>query len=256
MRLFRMAIGYFTLLGDSDWRKDHNMLLLGRNLWWIGPPIELVVGGVAAIIGMLLHSYTNSVGIAAAGMLVALNGLRGFRIIDGFSDLAEALFLSLTQPRIEKEALWDVVRSPQNGPYGTVLINLLVLFEWTCLAALLGHSVIGFAGFIVAILISRFSSNLSVAAPNNIRAKSDFVLFAAEMSNRYRIFGMTLVTLALSFLAVYIAQGAIEIKSGVMVLGCFLIACISSWTAKLVIIWKLGEMNGDIIGFTQAVAEV
>lgn len=252
----KVALGFLTIFARSPSRASEELSQLGRNFWWSAPLIELISTAVTVTVCLLAGMRLNSP-VTAATLFIGLDHLvHGFRRVDGFGDLAEAMFYRLSNPRKQIIDVWQVVRAPQNGPYGTAIIFCYLLLEWSLVTRSLES---GSRRFVLAVtfsaLLSKLALAVAVATPARFRRRSDFVCFAMEVAQPVKLLLLTLVVVSFC-----IGIGwAIGCRSRTDALAIFIVLAVAlaiGLVSRMLVLRCLGRLNGDLLGFSWVLAEL
>lgn len=260
MSVIRSSLGFLTVLTCPPRRTDETMKAIGRHFWWTMPLLEAVIvmllGSACVLLAKVTHARADGM-IAALLMIIDL-GVHGFRRLDGFSDLLEGIFYSLSRPGRDRDSAWQVVQSPQNGPYGTAMIVLYLLLEWQLWTMLLSSSATNY--FLTAcICVGVFpmaSVGIAMTGPHRFRTKSDFGIMAGEMGRTARALAALLWCLVLAGLAGLLLNVRFLPVLGRVLPGLLAVAACSAVLCRWLVLWILGNLNGDIIGLTWCVCRV
>jgi len=250
--MLKLALGFLTILAPPPSRQGEDFDRLGNNFWWAAPATESLCVAIPAGLCVLLHPFMPP-GVLAV-LFVGMDHIaHGLRRLDGFSDLGEAIFFRLSNPQKTCEEAWRVVRAPQNGPYGTALISLLLLAQVALVGVLLERGAIEFfLGTFYAALFSKLGIAIAVAAPDRFRPASDFGRFAQKAGTLRRLIPLAMIILVLSAGAAWALGRVVPILFASLIVA----VCAAGFLARRCVLRYLGELNGDVLGFGWAVSEL
>lgn len=257
MKALAAAAAFLTICPGPRSRDAGALSELGRNVWWTFPLVEATAAGLTIAVALALARLLPSPGVIAAVCIGLDHALHGFRRLDGFSDLTEGIFYKLSNASADRELLWKIVRAPQNGPYGTALIALLLLLHWSLVSHLLS---LGQSWFITGVTLATVGSKLAlavaVAAPARFRPNSDFGSLAAGVGRPLRLVLMALMSAGIALAVIAVTGQATMPRCWVMVLTALPASLGSGLLARIVVLGCLGELNGDVMGFAWCLAEI
>lgn len=202
---------------------------------WAYPVAGAVLGGLAAIVGLVALSLGLPAVIAGGLSLCTLALLTGAMHEDGLSDTADGFWGGQT---VERRL--EIMKDSQIGSFGTMALVLVTGLRWASYAVLLPVS----AGAIVfAAVVSRAIIPVLMASLPHARQKG--------LSRSVGTPGATSVAIGLTFAIAFglVITGLTAIP---IALGALTAAAAVGWVAKR----KIGGQTGDVLGASQQVAEV
>ena len=217
---------------------------------WLAAAGNLVVG-LAAVV---LRPFGAPPMVEVAALITVFYLVRGVRLIDGFADLSEGLWLGLGR-RAPRDAVWAAIRSPANGAYGILSVGLVIIWQVALYLTL------------VALPSARMLTVLTVAGACGPLA----VVAAHTGGNRYRLdsafhgFGASLgrpIALALALPAIAFAGWAIHwaawtpAPAARMAAAQILGAVAAGVATRALTLRAAGAFNGDVIGFCTLAGEM
>jgi adenosylcobinamide-GDP ribazoletransferase len=246
-----LLLGFFTILAPQRERSAAGFAHIGRWLWLAGPVSDALLTAAAALCGLACLRTVGLPGVAAVLFVCIDHLLRGFRPLDGFADLSEAILFALGRPSGQREAAWRVLRSPATGPYGVTALALLLLLEWSVLCALLQRGAGTFVGSVLfAQVASRLASTWAIARPQVVKTDSDFGPLAGQAANPRRLLALGLVSLLLMFPFAAWVYSQLWPRVAIGTLAAGGLAILAGSLARACTVATLGWINGDLLGFT------
>ena len=222
----RSAAGFLTTLGGAA-------VLSPAAVPWFGPvgaAVGLTVGAT-----WWLGAEAFPVGVAAGLALVADAALTGLLHFDGLADSSDGLLAS-----VDRERRLEIMRTPDVGAFGVVVLVLAIGLRWVSLASLVPH--IGLIGGLWAA-----SRTLMAAALGVQRSARPAGLTTPFRSRRGGVMAV-LVGLPVAF-----GLGATASWSGIgAVAGGLVGGCVVLWFAQR----RIGGQTGDVLGAAGIAVEV
>lgn len=204
---------------------------------WAYPVAGLVLGGVAAAVGLGVSWLGVPPALTALAILTCLIMSTGAMHEDGLADSADGLWGGWAPHQ-----RLDIMKDSHIGTYGVVALGLSLLARWTALSTLVGAGHIVVPVLLTACLSRAPMVVLMASLP---QARKDGL--SAQVG---RPGGKTMwVAIVISVL------GGLVLAGGLILPLMFWIAVATgavAWLAKS----KIGGQTGDILGATQQVSEV
>ena len=202
---------------------------------WAFPLAGVVVGGLAALAGVIALHAGLPVGVAAGLVLLVQCAATGAMHEDGLADTFDGLWGGHTRDR-----RLTIMKDSTVGTYGCVALVLSFGLRWALLAALLGHHP---GAVIAAACLSRAAVPVLMYALPNAR---DFGLSHGVG----RPSGASCLTGLAIGLALALLVGGADTLTGAL-LGALVLA----WLARQARI-RIGGQTGDILGAAQQLFEI
>ena len=169
------AASFLTFVPHPAFRSPATLWTLGRHFWWAVVLQELCLVFPFALAADACAHLLGSPLLGAVLFVAATHFVHGFRRLDGFADLGEAVLYKLSNPQAPPDALWAIARAPQNGTYGTALVCLFLLLETALATNLLqAHGWAFVAGTCSAAILSHLAVGATVSCLERFRPDSDF----------------------------------------------------------------------------------
>jgi len=204
----------------------------GPQAAWAWPVAGLVVGGLAALIGVLVLPL--GAGVAAAFVLGAQAMMTGAMHEDGLADTFDGLWGGWDRAR-----RLAIMKDSHIGTYGVLALLLVVLVRWSAVAALL---MAGAWGAVVAVaVLSRAPMAVLMAAMPNARGTG----LAQSVGRVPALAASVAVAIGLGAALVFGAAGLMAALAVVGVVGAL------AGVARV----KIGGQTGDICGASQQLTE-
>jgi cobalamin synthase len=249
------AVGFLTLPPRRQ-PAEAEQLRMERSLCWVGPVIEGLFAALVVVLAVGVGRWLDSPWVAGAIFVLLIHGLRGFRRIDGFSDLAEAGLYQLSHPEASQQHLWTIVRAPQNGPYGTAVIVSIMLLEYSLIVRLVHFSAPEVVGAVVAVMLYTHAAMITaIAAPERVRPESAFVGFAREVSRPSRLVALWLTTSVLAAVVLGTSMEQWWWRTSAMLITLVITGAAVALGVRRVVVAVLGHLNGDVLGAAALTAE-
>lgn len=204
---------------------------------WAYPLVGLVVGCLAAAIGLVAEALHVGPMIVAALMLAVLSITTGAMHEDGLADCTDGFWGGW-----EKARRLEIMQDSAIGAYGVLALILTFALKWGSVSALLAST--GTTPWII--LIPAIMSRAAIVVVMQLlpNAKGDGLSAKTGKPGKPAMFG------------------AIGLSVGVAVLAptnFFVLICVmglSAFVVGLVAARKIGGQTGDVLGATQVVTEV
>ncbi len=209
----------------------------GAQAAWAYPLAGLVVGGIAALTGLVALGLGMPSNIAAGLVLAALILITGAMHEDGLADSADGLWGGWDAAR-----RLQIMRDSHIGTYGVLALLLSLGLRWTALAALLATGDV-VAPILASAILSR--APMVVLMHSLPHARTDGLSHDTGRPTR-RDAGIA-AGLAVVFGLFCIGLGVIPVA----IVLCLVGVAIASLARA-----KIGGQTGDILGATQQVAEI
>ncbi len=204
---------------------------------WGWPVVGAVVGGLAAVVGLVAQGGGLPVGVTAALVLAAQAALTGGLHEDGLADTADGLFGGWTRDR-----RLEIMKDSRIGSYGALALIFASLAKWSALVAIIGAG--GLAPALIAAgATSRAMMGVVMAALPPARANG-LAHGVGRPSPAVAAVGLGL-GLAVAVLAIGGTGFAMVMAGLVTTTGLALLARA-----------KIGGQTGDILGATQQLADL
>lgn len=211
----------------------------------LAPLFGALCGGACGVVGVFAVRLGLTSPVSAVLTLLAYCLLREIRLADGFCDLAEGLSYSLLR-NSDRERVWAVIRSPQNGAFAMLWIGIALLSQFAVLDGFLrtggwyAAAVLAFCG-----MLSEASAVFCHTKSAQYRPESAFVPFGA-LRNRNAQLTCLGMCCALDVLFWWILRSEIPALLPVLLLP--LTVALSRLFGAL-LLKRLGAFNGDVFGF-------
>ena len=206
---------------------------------WAYPLVGLVVGAIAAFVGVAAHLIGLPNAIAALLSMTALTVLTGAMHEDGLADTADGLWGGWTP-----EARLDIMKDSHIGTYGVLALILTLGARWSALWLLFN---IG-AGTAAAALVA--AAMLSRATMPSLMA----TLPHARSTGLSHSVGAT--TKAAAGIAWALAVIGSLLLTGGAAIWAVLWAGLVAYVVAMIARRKIGGQTGDVLGALQQVSEV
>lgn len=242
----RLAIGTFTRIPVPAPRRV-DATVAGRAVL-IGPLLALVFSLVVGIVVQVVVNIGPMNGLLGAVLAVAaLTWLTRALHLDGLADTADAL----GSGRPTDEAL-AIARRSDIGPFGVVVVTLVLLAEIAALSQLLDTGA-GAGSLVVAVVVGRVG--ITLACRRGVPAARPDGLGAAVAGSvpGWAAWAWAAGWLAFSAVSVGNAHGpAAGLATGAAVLGGLL----AGLGLTAIAVRRLGGVTGDVLGAVSEVATV
>lgn len=204
----------------------------GPQAAWAWPVAGLVVGGLAALVGVL--ALPLGAGVAAALVLGAQAMMTGAMHEDGLADTFDGLWGGWDRAR-----RLAIMKDSHIGTYGVLALVLVALVRWSAVAALL---MAGAWGAVVAVAVmSRAPMAVLMALMPNARGTG----LAQSVGRVPALAAGIAVLLGVGAALVFGLAGLMAVLAIVVIVGAL----------ALVARAKIGGQTGDICGASQQLAE-
>ncbi|WP_457557850.1 adenosylcobinamide-GDP ribazoletransferase [Candidatus Harpocratesius sp.] len=256
IKKIQKIISFLSIIKTQSYRSEKDLRFIGRNFWWLAIICDFLINLFSALVSIVFFYIFNSGLISAITYISIDQIIHGFQKIDGFCDLSEGIFYSFSNPNCNQNKVWDVVRSSQKGVYGITLIGLFLILEFSFINNL--FIIFGVNAFFLIIVVNPISKiSIAVALSNHksFREKSDFRFFSEEIGKKHRIILSILIVFVISYLILYYSKIP-NLNYGFFFLILILVSIFIGFSSKHYLIQKMGELNGDIIGFSWTLSEL
>lgn len=209
-----------------------------RALPWF-PFVGFVLGAILYAACVLVGRFAGNAWPQGAALIVLLGGTFLTRAIhlDGLADWADGFWAS----RDRKKVL-EVMKDPQTGTFGTVVLLLVLIVKWVCFTRLISLRAADW--IIAAYVISRASQvHLAVSFPcarSEPGTGSPFIEFAQP---RHAV--LTFLSALVILLAGFRLPGVMGLVVGWLIARLF-----GTWCLK-----RIGGVTGDILGAGSEIIE-
>jgi adenosylcobinamide-GDP ribazoletransferase len=212
----------------------------------LAPLVGLLLALAVGVPAQVLVSLTPVGGLLGAALAVAaLAWLTRALHLDGLADTADAL----GSARPADEAL-AVARRSDIGPFGVVVLVLVLLVQVTALADLLGRGA-GAGGLVVAVVTGRLA--LTLACLRGVPAARPDGLGALVAGTVPRLAGT--LTAAAWLVLVTVAVGAEHGSAAALgTAGAVVCGVLAALVVVRIAIRRLGGITGDVLGATAEIA--
>ncbi|MEM6589578.1 MAG: adenosylcobinamide-GDP ribazoletransferase [Pseudomonadota bacterium] len=211
----------------------------GAEAAWAYPLVGIVLGALAAAVGLIGHAFGLPAPLSALLSLATLIMATGALHEDGLADTADGLWGGWT---IERRL--DIMKDSRIGAYGVIALFLGLAARWAALWMLfeIGPETAAAAILVAAAASRAMMPGVMCALPH---ARSDGL--SAQVGDVGR--NAALVALGLAALIAVIFSG----WGGIMALFWALV--VTALLARIALT-KIGGQTGDILGATQNLAEI
>lgn len=213
---------------------------------WAYPVVGLLVGGLAALVGLAALSVGASPELAAGLALATQVVVTGAMHEDGLADCADGFWGGWDRKR-----RLEIMKDSQIGAYGVLALIFVIGLNWFALTEILARSpVSGVLVLVAAAVLSRMAMLYAMAVMPHARPKG-----LAKGVGRPSIgtlwFGLgqsSVVLVVLALLLVAVGDlGALRAMGQVIV-----IASLPPWALMRLAHHKIGGQTGDVLGGVQA----
>ncbi len=203
---------------------------------WAYPLAGLVVGGLAAIAGLVGNSLSLGPSVVAALMLAVLSMTTGAMHEDGLADCADGFWGGWDRSR-----RLEIMKDSAIGAYGVLALVTVFALKWGSLSAVLAHPSATAWVILVPAILSRAAMVAVMALLPNARE--------GGLSSKTGTPGKSAmwVALALGVVAALLAPSNALVLIAAMVLAAGAVGLIATR--------KIGGQTGDVLGATQAITE-
>ncbi|MEO0668711.1 MAG: adenosylcobinamide-GDP ribazoletransferase [Pseudomonadota bacterium] len=204
----------------------------GARAVWAYPLVGLVLGGIVAVLSLVLSGLGLPAMLAAGLVLAALVMLTGAMHEDGLADTGDGLWGGQTPAR-----RLDIMKDSRIGTYGVLALVLSTGLRW------LGYAEVSVAELVAALVLSRAAMPALMAALPHARTDG--------LSRSVGRPGMGPVAIALGLAALI----GIGLTGGGAVVA-LLVGTGAALLMALLARAKIGGQTGDILGATQIMVEI
>ena len=204
---------------------------------WAFPMVGVIVGTLAAIIGLLLMKTGLSAGLCAAVVLAVMIIITGAMHEDGLADTVDGLWGGW-----DKERRLEIMKDSHIGTYGVLALLLSVILRWTAIAGLISTGGL-LVGVIIAATLSRAPMVVLMAVIPHARDGG----LSASVGR---------VTQTPAAIAVGFAVLTAVVFCGWSGLLSVAAVALSGLICALIAQRKIGGQTGDILGATQQISEI
>ena len=224
-RGIRSALGFLTTLGGAA-------ELSPAAVPWFGPLgalVGLAVGGAWWLSGRVLPAA-----LAAGVALIVDGALTGFLHLDGLADSGDGLL-----PSVERARRLEIMRQPDVGAFGVVVLILVMGMRWAALSALPPN---------VPLIAGLWTVSRTVmAAALGLQSPARPGGLTAPFRSRAKAGAAVAIGLPLA-----LVLGGLAGWRGV---GAVVAAVLGGCCVLLFAQWRLGGHTGDVLGAAGVIAE-
>ncbi len=206
---------------------------------WAYPLVGLVVGSIAAFVGVLAHWAGLPPALTALVSLCALVATTGAMHEDGLADTADGLWGGWT-----RDQRLEIMKDSHIGAYGVIALVLTLLARWSALWMLFQA---GPGTATVALLVSGAVSRASMPALM-------VALPQARQTGLSQSVGTP--TIMTAWIAALITVAVALALSGGAAVWVFAWAILATYVMGIIANRKIGGQTGDILGATQQITEI
>ncbi len=255
-REFRTAISFVTVVPAPRTARPTAAPVgtAARHYAALAPPLSAAASGVAVLLLYPVAQASAPAPIQAVLLVTFFYLLRGVRLIDGFVDLGEGLWLGLGR-RASHELVWAAMRSPANGAYGILSGGLLLAWH---IALCLSLVTLPFVRLLSVVVVAGGCGPLAVVAAhagrNRYRADSEFGSFADCLGPPFVLTFVWAGVVAGGW-AILAAAWPAAWAAGI-VAAQTLAALVTGVATRAMTLRASGAFNGDVIGFATLAGDI
>jgi len=221
-------------LPQADWSDQHRPAARAA---WAYPLVGLIIGGVAAVVGLSGTAAGLGTGIVAALMLTTLSVTTGAMHEDGLADCADGFWGGW-----EKNRRLEIMKDSAIGTYGVLALVVAFALKWGSISALLDNT--AFLPWIIVVPAIMSRAAMVVVMELLPNAKKDGLSSKTGKPGKRAMWLALIVGLAAAFFA------PANTLLLVLVLG------LSTLAVGMIAYRKIGGQTGDVLGACQVVTEV
>ena len=211
----------------------------GARAAWAYPMVGLVVGALAAAVGLTAHALSLPPALCALCALTALIVTTGALHEDGLADTADGLWGGWTPER-----RLEIMKDSRIGAYGVIALFLALSARWSALWMLFtADPAVAAAAILVAATAARAMMPPVMAVLPNARQDG----LSAGVGD---------VPLAAALIALGTGLGIALIFAGTGGAMALIWACLATFVLARIALKKIGGQTGDILGATQQLSEI
>lgn len=204
---------------------------------WAYPIVGLLLGGLAALIGLVLHWLGLAPALVAIAILATLTIVTGAMHEDGLADTADGFWGAW-----DKSRRLEIMKDSHIGSYGVLALILSFAARWAALTALVSQG-----GWVAALIatacLSRAAMPVVMHALPHARASG----LSQNTGRPARNTMMLGLIIALGLSLGLFGWGAVKLA---LILGLTIFAMARLAQAKI------GGQTGDTLGATQQICEI
>ncbi len=225
-----------------------------RHFFWVLPTWNAILYGLIALATVGLYRITNDPWFPCVVHFSMLHLINGFKKIDGLSDLGKGILYKLNHPDSPLEKVWQIIRNPATGAYGTAIIVIYFMLLVSTGALLLRQSRLDFVVFsILSGVLSTLTLVFSISS-KHFNTGSDFYPLVQCIATPFRRLPAIAAAGVLITPLVFLYKGRLvmAVFFGLLIVFAMLIGMLLRSTVLRI----LKEMNGDILGFSLCIGEL
>ena len=206
---------------------------------WAYPLVGLLVGGLAALVGLVAYGLGLPSTLCALLALATLVVTTGAMHEDGLADTADGFWGGWN-----REARLEIMRDSRIGTYGVIALCLSLAARWSALALLFEMGAgAACAALLASATLSRSAMPVLMTALPHARTDG--------LSHR-----VGTVSPAAAAIAVGIAGIAAVLLLGAALFWCLIWGGLAVFGLALLAKHKIGGQTGDVLGSAQQIAEI